>query len=200
MSRRLPTRLTVAASVAMFMLAAGLLAGCAQTPATTAAGGATAQAGLKAAQSALSTTAPDAKLLVVQTAQAVSPTATPVWGYLFGSPSTDKTYVVYLSNGKSMGMQEYGTSGLSAADWKKVPSSDAWKVDSDVALSKAWALTGTSGNPPAYLMGFMTFKPKTDTSTVEPFVWSVQFDPGTSGGPAKAYNVNATTGAASVAK
>jgi hypothetical protein len=183
----------------VFLLASALAAGCAQTPATTAKG-VSALTGLPAARAALATTSPDAKLLVVQTAQAVSPTGTPVWAYLFGSPATDKTYVVYLANGKSMGMQEYGKSGLSAAEWKKVPATDAWKVDSAEALAKAWALNGASGNPPAYLMGFMTYKPAADTSTVEPFVWSVQFDPGTSGAPAKAFNVNATTGAASVAK
>jgi hypothetical protein len=144
--------------------------------------------------------APDAKLLVVQTAQAVTPTATPVWGYLFGSPKTDLTYVVYLSNGQSMGAKEYGKAGLNAAEWAKVPGTDAWKVDSDVALSKALAISGANGNPAAYIMGFVTYKPATDTSTVQPFVWSVQFDPGASGATTKAIDVNATTGVAAVTK
>ena len=50
-----------------------------------------------------------------QTAQAVTPTATPVWGYLFGSPSTDKTFFVYVTAGRSMGAKQYGQAGLSAS-------------------------------------------------------------------------------------
>ena len=201
MSAKRRMRLTGIAVVASLAVVAMLVAGCAgQTGTTAATSKKTALGSLPAAQSALSTTAPDAKLLVVQTAQAVTPTATPVWGYLYGSPSTDKTYIVYVTEGQSMGAKEYGKAGLSADEWKLVPGTDAWKVDSDAALTKALAASGGSGAPKAYVMGFVTYKPKTDTSTIEPFVWSVQLDPGSSGATTKPINVNATTGAATATK
>jgi hypothetical protein len=201
MSQKQRTRIIGLGVVAGLGLAAALLAGCTQASTTTTAkAGATALGNLAKAQSALSTTSPDAKLLVVQTAQPVTTTATPVWGYLFGSPSTDKTYMVYVSNGQSMGAKEYGTTGLSKDEWAKVPGSEAWKVDSDAALAKALPLSGAKGAPAAYVMGLLTYKPKNDTSTVEPFVWNVQFDPGSSGATSKTILVNATTGAASVSK
>jgi hypothetical protein len=196
------TRLAGIVLVAALALGATLLAGCSGTSgtSTTTKTGSTALAGLSAAKSALSTTSPDAKLLVVETAQAVEPTGTPIWAYVFGSPSTDKIFVVYLSNGQSMGAQENGTAGLSAAEWAKVPGTDAWKIDSDAAYKKALAASGATGTPAAYMMGFITYKAASDTSTIEPFVWNVQFDPGTSGATPNTLNVNATTGAASIAK
>ena len=198
-------RFATVAFLAVLALAVTLLAGCgAKTTTTTSAPvptkGPTALGSLAIAKSSMATAAADAKLLVVQTAQAVTPTGTPVWGYLFGSPANDKIWVVYVANGVSMGAQEYGTAGLSKTEWAAVPSTDSWKIDSDAAYTKALALSGAKGAPAAYMMGLLTFKPASDTSTVEPFVWSVQFDPGVSGATTSAINVDAQTGAASLAK
>src|SRR5450759_3388179 len=176
-------RFATIAFVAVLALAVTLLAGCSKTAGTstpTPKSG-TALGGLAIAKSSMTTTAPDAKLLVVQTAEAATPTSTPVWGYLFGSPANDKIWVVYVANGVSMGAQEYGTAGLSKTEWAAVPGTDGWTVDSDTAYTKALAASGAKGAPAAYMMGLLTFKPTSDTSTVQPFVWSVQFDPGASG-------------------
>lgn len=161
--------------------------------------GPTALGSLSAAQSALSTMAPDARLLVVQTASSVTPTGTPVWVYLFGDPKTDKTYLVYATDGQPMGgAQEYGTAGLSETDWKDVPDEYEWTVDSDDAYSKALAASGATGDPAAYMMGLMTYKSSADTSTVEPLVWNVWFDPGSSGATENTILVDAESGDASV--
>jgi len=162
--------------------------------------GSTAIGSMDAARAALSTTAPDAKLLFVQTAQAATATGTPVWAYLFGSPKSGKMYVVYALSGKVMGQQEYGASGLSDAEWAKVPGTQAWKVDSADAYKKALAASGAKGDPNAYMMALMVYKPKSDTSTVDPFVWRVQFDPGKSGATTGTILVDAKTGAAELAK
>lgn len=192
------------AVVLVMALAAAALAGCgtSSTGSTTpkVATGSTAMGSLPVAKAALSTTAPDAVLLVVQTAQAVSTTGTPVWGYLLGSPKTDKTYVVYVAGGKSMGVQEYGKSGLKADEWKQIPSTDKVKIDSDVAVKNALKASGARGVPNAYMIGMLMYKPKTDTSTVEPMVWQVQFDPGKSGATSDNITVNAETGATAVVK
>ena len=191
-------RLKVVALVAALALAAAV-SGCGKKSDTTTTGP-TALGGVSAARSALSTAAPDAKLLVVQTAQAVEATGTPVWAYLFGSPSTDKTFVVYVSNGKLMGQQEYGTAGLTAKDWANVKGTESMKVDSDDAYDKAVAASGAKGDPLAYMMGFVTFTPANDTSGIKPFVWSVQFDPGESGATTSTIQVDGETGKATVAK
>lgn len=153
----------------------------------------TAREGLEVAQSALTTMAPDAKLLVVQTAEAVTPTATPVWTYLFGSPQTDAIFVVYVTDGKSMGASEYGTAGLSAEEWAEVPELDAWTFDSDDAYDKAYAISGAKSTPAAYYMGFQTYVPDSfeGSMTVEPYTWYVSFDPGASGATTSTIAVSA---------
>jgi hypothetical protein len=162
--------------------------------------GQTAKQALPAAQSALATTAPDAKLLLVQTAQAVTPTSTPVWAYLFGSPKSGTLYVVRVANGAAMPPAEYGkASEIGTFDWGKVPSTDQWKVDSTEAYQKAYTASGAKSAPPQWVMGFITYVPNTEeTQTATPFVWSVQFDPGTSGATPNIIDVNATTGATKV--
>jgi hypothetical protein len=158
--------------------------------------GQTAKQALPAAESALSTTAPDAKLLLVQVAQAVTPTSTPVWAYLFGSPKTDKLYVVRVADGQAMPPTDYGSAKqLGSFDWTKVPNLDQWKIDSNEAYDRAYKASGAKSAPPQYVMGFLTYVPKTEaTSTATPFVWAVQFDPGSSGATPNVIDVNATTG------
>ena len=178
-------------------------AGCgkkASSTTPTAPKGETAKEALPAAQSTLSTTAPDAKLLLVQTAQAVTPTATPVWAYLFGSPKTGKLYVVRVADGTAMPASEYGSAkDLGTFEWDKVPGIDAWKVDSTEAYQKAYGASGATSNPAQWVMGLLTYVPKTEsTTTPTPFVWSVQFDPGASGATPNVIQVNATTGATKV--
>jgi hypothetical protein len=162
--------------------------------------GQTAKQALPVAESAISTTAPDAKLLLVQTAQAVTPTSTPVWSYLFGSPKSGMLYVVRVADGTAMPPSEYGkATEVGTFEWDKIPNLDQWKVDSDGAYEDAYAVSGAKSVPAQYVMGMLTYVPKTEeTSTAQPFVWAVQFDPGTSGAVPNIINVNATTGAAEV--
>lgn len=181
--------MVVAMSVAALLFAAGCSKPASQS---TAPKGSTAKGGLSVAQSALSTMAPDGKLLVVQTAQAVTTTGTPIWAYLFGSPKSDKTFVVYVRDGKAMGASEYGKAGLTSKnEWAAVPSTSEWKVDSDEAYKKA-AAAGVVKNPQEYGMGLVTYLPKSETtSTTKPFVWYVTLRSGTATGTVK---IDAKTG------
>lgn len=178
------------------------LAGCSKKSDTTTTTGKTAKAGLDVARSALSTMAPEAKLLVVQTAQATTPTDTPVWAYLFGDAKSDATYLVYVVDGKAMSASEYGTAGLTTEEWAKVPDVGEWKIDSDAALKKALEVSGAKGDPAAYYMGFETYVPEAvaASSTVSAFTWYVNFDPGTSGATTSTIGVSATTGDAKIEK
>jgi hypothetical protein len=183
-------------SAAIVAIAAGALvlvviAGCAaQTPA-----GGTAKSNLPLAQSKIATTAPDAKLLLVQTGNVVTATSTPAWTYLFGSPKTNTIYAVMVKDGTASAPMPYGNADLPAAEWAAVPGPDAWKVDSDVALEKALAAASAQGTSVPYAMGLVTYVPKTTTATVEAFVWNVVLDPEARGGAkAKAVNISAKTG------
>jgi hypothetical protein len=181
-------------------LVAGLLVGCGKNPGAGAKVGSTALDNLSVARSALSTVAPDAKLLVARLATDTVPGAAEVWGYYFGSPATDEGYFVHLANGLSMGWQDDGRVGLTPGEWAAVPGTDAWKVDSDVAYAKAVAASGLSTSPAGYMMGLETYKFSDDTSTVEPFVWRVLLYPAASAEATIHVDVNATTGAAVVRK
>ncbi len=160
----------------------------------------TAIGGIEAARSALSTIAPDAKLLVVQTAEGTTPTATPVWAYLFGSPATDATYLVYVTDGLVMSAAEYGTAGLAAEEWTLVPGLDDWLIDSDEAYDSALEISGATGDPTAYYMGLQTYLPASmaETATAEVFTWYVYFDPGESGATTSTIRVDANTGEAAL--
>lgn len=174
-----------------------VISGCGKSSGTTDKN--TAKGALSAARSSLSTMAPDAKLLLVQTAQAVAATETPVWAYLFGSPSTDKTYIVYVNQGSSMGASEYGTAGLTPDEWKSVPDVDAWEIDSKDAYTKAFKAAGGKGSPNAYQMGMLTFVPESASdATSKTFVWYVQFDPGASGATTATIEVDAKSGKTTV--
>lgn len=193
-------RLAKTATTLVLALAiATVVAGCGGTPAATTPKAGTAKAGLPIAKSALSTMVPEAKLLLVQTAARVTPTTTPVWGYLFGSPKSDKTYIVYVADGKAMPASEYGAAGLSASDWAAVPGTDSWKIDSDEAYKSALAANGAKGAPAAYNMGFITYVPPSETtSETKTFLWYVEFEPAAGGGTTSTIEVDAKTGAAVV--
>jgi len=119
-----------------------------------------------------------------------------VWAYLFGSPKSEKLYVVRVADGKAMPAAEYGSAKqLGTFEWAKVPNLDQWKIDSNEAYDRAYKASGAKTPPPQYVMGFLTYVPKTEqTSTATPFTWAVQFDPGASGATPNVIDVNATTG------
>lgn len=187
----------IGAAIAVAFVLMAIIVGCgSQQAATPAKAGSTAKEGLPVAQSAMTTAAPDAKLLLVQTATGVTPTSTPVWTYLFGSPSSGKTYVVYVANGKTMNASEYGTAGLSKSEWAKVPTTDAWKIDSNTAYQTALTASGAKAAPPTYNMGLLTYIPASETSsTTKPFVWYISLAPNTSGITTGSVEVDAQTGA-----
>lgn len=160
----------------------------------------TARANFAVAESSVTSMAPDAKLLVVQTAQSVTSTATPVWSYLFGSPESDKTYLALASQGQSLGASEYGTGGLTAEEWGEVPNLDTWKIDSDTALEKALKVSGAQGDPRAYVMGFQTYIPSSTSSKSQAFRWYIALDPGESGATTSTIGVDAKTGEAAIVK
>lgn len=192
---------TIVLAVLLALALVTVITGCGKkddSTTTATATGDSAKGQLPVAESALSTMAPDAKLLLIQTASGTPTTATPVWAYLFGSPSNNKTYAVYVSDGQVMAASEYGVLELAKEEWASVPDADAMKVDSDEAYTKALAASGAKGDPNAYMMGIMVYKPKEDTSTIKPMVWQVQFDPGESGATTSTIEVDAKTGAASV--
>jgi hypothetical protein len=195
-SSRFSRMLYLALSLVLALALVTVLAGCGKKAADTPATGPTAKGSLSAAESALSTMAPDAKLLLVQTAESVTPTATPVWGYLFGSPGSSKTYSVYVRDGEVLQASEYGQVQLDKTEWAAVPGIDDWKIDSDEAYDKALKASGAAAESASYYMGFVTYMPKSEsTSTVKPFIWNVMFDPATSGVTSGTVEVNATTGA-----
>ena len=181
----------VALALALMLVVAGCSSGAAPAPK-----GASAKEGLPVATSALSTMAPDAKLLVVQTSGAATPTSTPTWSYLFGSPKNDKTFIVEVKDGKVVSASEYGAAGLTATDWAAVPKVDVWKIDSTDAYKTAVKASGANSAASAYSMGFLTYLPSTETtSDTKPFVWYVSFDPSTSGAATGTIKVDAKTGA-----
>lgn len=203
MNRTKTSRYTRTAMAVLLALAlAAVLTGCNKKAAETPTAGSTAKGNVSVAQSALSTTAPDAKLLMVQTANVVTTTSTPVWQYLFGSPKDGSIFAVTVKDGKVMTKQPYGTAGMDDSEWALVPSADEWKTDSDVARKNALAASDKNSESTPWAMGLVTYVPKSAASstTIEPFVWSVAFDPqGTLGTP-NAVDVDAKTGKATVSK
>ena len=192
--RPLP-RVKIVAIAAILLAMLLLVAGCGKQAASTTSNAATAKSALPVAVSALSTTAPDAKLLVVQTAEPVTTTSTPVWSYLFGSPKSGKTYLVMVRDGKVMQTTEYGTAGLTAKDWAAIPSTDEWKVDSPAAYDTAKGAAKASDKA-AFTIGFINYVPASakDVST-KPGIWYVSFDPATSGATTGTVGVDVKTGA-----
>lgn len=164
----------------LFALLAVVMTGCGEKEAGQDAepSAGTAKGSLDLARSALETMAPDAKLLVVQTAEPITETSTPVWAYLFGSPETDTTYMVYVSEGKAMGASEYGSAGLSDEEWQAVPDTSGWEVDSDDAYEKAIAEAGGDTQTSGYFMGLQTYVPRSasETDTTRSMTWYISLD------------------------
>lgn len=199
-------RLLFAAIVAAIALGLVLaLGGCGKQASTTtpaAPAGETAMDALKVAKSSLSTTAPDSKMLIVQTAGIVT-TAAPEWEFLLGAPKTDVVYAVVVKDGKVVQGSEYGTANLSAAEWAAVPAADAWKIDSPDAYSKALAAYPAGTKQTAYTMGFVTYIPKQSSQpNTKAMTWMVTFDPSSMNSKVTTNTiyVDATTGAVTVPK
>lgn len=186
------------------LLVIGLIAGCTGSSSSGSSSSSqpavyTAQHAYNVAMSTLSTTAPDGKLLVVQSAAPITPTSTPTWDFLIGSPKTDTIYAVEVAYGQGK-FQEYGKAGLTAQEWASVPATSTWKIDSDVAHEKAVAVHA-AGKSADYIMGFVTYvPPKATTATAKPMTWLVSFDPQVQGSaPTSTVGVDLTTGAAAYA-
>ena len=161
----------------------------------------TAKQAFPLAHATLTTTAPDAKLLLVAAGGAITPTVPPVWQYLFGDPKTGTTYVAIVRAGKASSLK-YGTTQLSDKEWAAVPATDAWKIDSDAAVAKARTVYPEATDSTAYILGFVSYIPKAEKSVqTPPMVWSVSFDPSSrTTSSTSTVNVDAVTGAASLAK
>lgn len=211
MSRSTIARVTRLVAISLALILALSLAGCSGSKSSSTTGGATtppvptsaptAKQTYPTAKSSLSTMAPDAKMLLVTTANVITPTSTPVWQYLFGSQKDGKTYAVTVQNGKAI-PQAYGTAGLGAAEWAQIPGESEWKIDSDVAVQKALGVYTVGTKDTAYILGLVTYVPKSSgKSKVQPMVWSISFDPASKGSaPTSTVNVNAVTGEAAYAK
>ena len=190
------------------VLAAGALAGCGSPKSTASSPTAAKPAALTAkdayaiALTAVATSAPDGKLLVCQAADTITATSSPIWEYLIGSPKSNKVFAVLVQNGKAQA-SEYGSAGLSPAEWSAVPSSDQWKIDSPEAHDTALKVYPT-GKDAAYFMGFVTYVPKSAAKNASPsMTWILSFDPkslANSHATTSTVNVDMRTGTATIPK
>jgi hypothetical protein len=192
------SQLSVVMLAVALALAAALLPGCATTLPVKM--GPTALENLSVARSALSTTAPDAKLMSVRTYQPTAAAEPPAWIFLFGSPAMNTLFRVYVTNGKLVFVQNAGGVGLASSAWASVPGTDVWTVDSDAAYARAVAASKAGGTPASYVMGFETIKSSMDASAPQPYVWRVTLYSGATNTTMSTVDVNATTGAASIVK
>jgi hypothetical protein len=190
------------------VLAVGAIAGCSNsnssssTTATSNAAAGSAKAAYNVAYAAVAATmAPDGKLLVCQAADTITPTSTPVWEFLIGSPKTNSVFAVLVKDGKAEA-SPYGSADLSPAEWSAVPTTQGWKVDSPQAHEAALTVY-PNGKTADYFMGFVTYIPKSAQAenTSKPMTWIVSFDPASKGQAATStVNVDMSTGAATLAK
>ena len=198
-------RLVLALAVPVVICA---LVGCGRTPKSadttaklaTAAATVTAKRAYAIAQSALSTVAPDGKLLLGQSTPPIIPTPTRDWEFLIGSPKNDELYAVNVKDGSAQ-FEEYGAARFSASQWAAVPSLDDWKVDSDAALAKALTVH-KEGKAAEYFMGFVTYEPtSTPTSQSRFLKWVITFDSRLQGtAPTSTVIVDMATGEAAYAQ
>lgn len=156
----------------------------------------TAKKALDTARAAAKEKASDAKLLVVQTAQPAKPGEAPMWGYVFGSPSQNKTYMIYIHQGKAMPSEKTGEAGLTKEQWAKIPGDDAWPIDSDKAYEAALRASGSQWDPDEYSMALQTIVKKPDPGAAfgEALKWYVTFDFGAAMETTAPIAVDAKTG------
>jgi hypothetical protein len=176
-------------------------AGCSSGAQAPVPGALTAKAAYKIAQSTLSTTAPDGKLLVLQAVEPITATSSPTWDFLIGSPKTDVVYQVVVKDGKGES-QQYGKAGLTSAQWGEVPADTAWKIDSDVAIANALSVY-PNGKNAGYIPGFVTYIPKdaAEYKQVKQMTWIINFDPASQGNaPTSTVEVDLASGQAALAK
>jgi hypothetical protein len=156
-----------------------------------------------AAQTALSmftTRAPDAKVLVGQLAKPTLATGTPSWQFLVGSPKDNSVYAVEVTGGFAH-YKPYATVNMKPAEWSKVPTITAWKVDFKEARQKALVIY-PQGKTAAYYANFTTYVPESATDrTIKPMTWIIAFDPKSKGtAPTTTIEVDMVTGATAFAK
>lgn len=175
---------------AAFVYSALLVAGC-KSPAPVSPD--TALGSASVAKSVLSTVAPDARLLVMQTARTVEPSGTPEWSFLFGSPAADSIYLVRVKGGQSLGYVNYGPGGIKLSEYANVPDVAECKVDSDEAYQAALEASNAEATPHPYMMAIQFYVPSSqpNSDTVKPMVWYVDLD--TPSGPVQIH-VDAKTG------
>ncbi len=187
----------LAASVAVALM----LSGCGgdSTEATTPEGMTALQA-LQVAKKSIEPVAPDAKLLIVTTAQVVEPTATPVWQFLLGSPKTNMTYAVIVNEGQPMA-SPYTTATLTPGQWAALPDVADIKIDSDEAHRKALKAY-PDGSDHIYVINLATGEPGVPTSGLTtPMSWVVMFDPTrASGEQTSTVQIDASTGKVTIPK
>lgn len=142
----------------------------------------TASGYLPVAESAVETSAPDARLLLAQAAgDTRSPNST-VWTYVFGSPESGKMYSVSVSNGTAMGVLDAGMAPLQDSEWASVPETGSWTIDSDEAYAKAVEASGIEGEPTEFSMLLNTYTPKSSETGAKAMVWYVSLSTGTDTG------------------
>lgn len=161
------------------LLTIGVLAGCnsnSKSPDDQAAKTDTskAKAAASLALSALTTAAPDGKVIVGQLVAPIAATATPMWEFLVGSPKNSKVYAVLVTGGKAQ-FKEYGKVSLEATQWAEIPNVKAWKIDSDVARDKALAVY-PQGKDDRYNQGFITYVADPDREGApKAMTWNITF-------------------------
>lgn len=155
------------------------------------------------ALSSLATASPGGKLLYGATAAPITATASPVWTFLIGSPKDNSVMGVLVNNGRAQ-WRPSGKVDMKPAEWSKIPTITAWKVDSGAARDKALAIY-PEGKTARYISTFMTYVPQVASGTVmTPMQWRIEFDPAVkpkkSKAPTSTVLVDMVTGAASFAK
>lgn len=142
----------------------------------------TAQGHFAAAEKAMKAVAPDAVFISVQTGVAVT-SPSPMWMYIFASKQKNKGYSVAVTEGTPGKPSELPGESLRKNEWAKVPATTAdWKIDSDVALTKATAAYKErmeSDPPKRASMGMAVFLAEEEgkpTTSLKPFVWVITYE------------------------
>ena len=155
-----------------------VMAGCSGIGSSKAGG--TAKQSLSVAESAVSTMAPEAKLLYVETAGNVLPNSMPTWTYIFGSPKTNKSYTTIVQGNTVTTTHETGDVTIDSDEWSSVPNLGDAKIDSDEAYDKALKASGVDLAPSGYSMLLVPYVTRSagETVTTEPMKWyvTIQFD------------------------